>query len=145
MPSVAKLLILSTALAAVASAAPTSEDYYHDHCLLLAKAQSGQITYQQVANCYRSVDFNPKLAKETIDTLTTFYNDAFVFRDMAMTPNLESPFSTAPVDAIAGLKKIGQKWYKNDFDFHHDLALLAMSFNDAHTTYARKSLYCSDF
>ncbi|KAF9301781.1 hypothetical protein BGZ74_006274 [Mortierella antarctica] len=136
MPSVAKLLILSTALAAVASAAPTSEDYYPDHCSLLAKAQSGQITYQRVANCYRSVDFNPKLAKETIDTLTTFYNDAFVFRDMAMTPNLESPFSTAPVDAIAGLKKIGQKWYKNDFDFHHDLALLAMSFNDAHTTYA---------
>ncbi|KAG0040099.1 hypothetical protein BGZ82_005151 [Podila clonocystis] len=136
MPSLAKILLLSTALAAAASAAPTSEGYYADHCSLLAKAQSGQITYQQVANCYRSVDFNPKLAKETIDTLTTFYNDAFVFRDVAMTPNLKSPFTTAPVNAIEGLKKIGQKQYKNDFEFHHDLALLAMSFNDAHTTYA---------
>ncbi|KAG0035589.1 hypothetical protein BGZ81_005567 [Podila clonocystis] len=135
MPSLAKLLLLSTALAA-ASAVPTSEGYYPDHCSLLAKAQSGQITYQQVANCYRSIDFNPKLAKETIDTLTTFYNDAFVFRDVAMTPNLKSPFTTAPVNAIEGLKKIGRKQYKNDFEFHHDLALLAMSFNDAHTTYA---------
>ncbi|KAG0333687.1 hypothetical protein BG000_008960 [Podila horticola] len=136
MPSLAKLLLLSTALAAVTSAAPASEGYYPDHCSLLVKAQPGQITYQQVANCYRSVDFNPKLAKETIDTLTTFYNDAFVFRDVATTPNLKSPFTTSPVDAIEGLKKIGQKQYKNDFDFHHDLSLLAMSFNDAHTTYA---------
>ncbi|KFH62474.1 hypothetical protein MVEG_11683 [Podila verticillata NRRL 6337] len=136
MLSLAKLLLLSTALAAVASAAPTQESNYPDYCSLLAKAQPGQITYQQVANCYRSVDFNLKQAKEAIDTLTTFYNDAFVFRDVAMTPNLKAPFTTSPVDAIASLKKIGQKQYKNDFDFHHDLALLAMSFNDAHTTYA---------
>lgn len=145
MPSLAKLLLLSTALAAVTSAAPASEGYYPDHCSLLAKAQPGQITYQQVANCYRSVDFNAKLAKETIDTLATFYNDAFVFRDVATTPNLKSPFTTSPVDAIEDLKKIGQKQYRNDFDFHHDLSLLAMSFNDAHTTYARKSLYCTYF
>ncbi|KAF9024005.1 hypothetical protein BGZ52_011711, partial [Haplosporangium bisporale] len=54
MLSLTKLLLLSTALAAVASAAPTQESNYPDHCSLLAKAQPGQITYQQVANCYRS-------------------------------------------------------------------------------------------
>ncbi|KAF9959788.1 hypothetical protein BGZ70_008755 [Mortierella alpina] len=135
MPSLVKLLLLSTALAAVANAAPNMVGY-PDHCSLLAKAKPGRITYQEVANCYRSIDFNLKQAKATIETLTTFYNDAFVFRDVALTPNLKSPLTASPVDAMEGLKRIGQKRYRNDFDFHQDLSLFAMSFNDAHVTYA---------
>ncbi|KAF9277058.1 hypothetical protein BGZ68_009567 [Mortierella alpina] len=135
MPSRVTLLLLSSALAAVANAAPKMTGY-RDHCSLLAQAKPDQITYQQVANCYRSIDFNSKQSKTTIETMTTFYNDAFVFRDVALTPNLKSPLTTAPVDAMAGLKKIGQKRYKNDFEFHQDLSLFAMSFNDAHVTYA---------
>ena len=141
MPSLVKILLLSTALAAIANAAPSMAGN-RDHCSILAKAEPGQITYQQVANCYRSIDFNPTQAKATIDAMTTFYNDAFVFRDLALTPNLKSPFTTAPVDAMEGLKKIGQKRYRSDFDFHRDLSLFAMSFNDAHVTYARKYTTC---
>ncbi|KAF9985731.1 hypothetical protein BGZ75_002567 [Mortierella antarctica] len=135
MPSQVKLLLLSTALAAIANAAPNMTGY-PDHCSLLAKSKPGQITFQQVANCYRSIDFNLQQAKATIETMTTFYNDAFVFRDVALTPNLKSPLTTAPVDAMEGLKRVGQKRYKNDFDFHQDLSLFVMSFNDAHVTYA---------
>ncbi|KAF9568839.1 hypothetical protein EC968_002860 [Mortierella alpina] len=122
-------------MAAVANAAPNMAGY-PDHCALLAKAKPGQITYQQVANCYRSIDFNSTQAKATLRTMTIFYNDAFVFRDVALTSNLKSPLTTAPVDALEGLKKVGRTRYRNDFDFHQDLALFAMSFNDAHVTYA---------
>lgn len=137
MPSMVNILLLSAALA-VTMAAPASPGD-SDPCSLLASANSTQITYQQVADCYRSVDFNPKQSKDTIEIVTTYYRDAFVFRDVALTPNLKSPFTTAPVDAMASLKDIGQKRYKNDFDFHRDLALFALSFNDAHVTYAGKS------
>ncbi|KAG0204549.1 hypothetical protein BGX28_003555 [Mortierella sp. GBA30] len=135
MPSLAKLLLLSTALAAVTRATPTTASH-PDHCSLLAKVKPGQIAYQHVANCYRSINFDPKQAKATTEAMTTFYSDAFVFTDVALTPNLKSPFTTAPVDAMEGLRTIGGKQYKNDFDFHQDLALFAMSFNDAHVTYA---------
>ncbi|KAF9979333.1 hypothetical protein BGZ73_000027 [Actinomortierella ambigua] len=132
-----KILLLSSALAAVTSAQAPETQTTPDPCAVLNKATvAGNITYQQVANCYKSIVFNPKDSKATIDTLTQFYSDVFVFRDLALTPNLPSPFSLKPVNSLAELRRIGSKHYRRDYDFHEDLTLFVNSFQDAHVTYA---------
>ncbi|KAG0246491.1 hypothetical protein B0O80DRAFT_84754 [Mortierella sp. GBAus27b] len=138
MSSFTKILLLSSALAAVAvSAQDVSEQGRVDPCTILNKATTASnVTYQQVANCYKSIPFDTKQAKDTIDSLTTFYNDDFVFRDVATTPNLPSPFTLKPVDTMAELKRIGRTRYSRDWDFHNDLALLSQSYQDAHSIYA---------
>ncbi|KAF9166906.1 hypothetical protein DFQ26_006433 [Actinomortierella ambigua] len=140
MALLTKILVVSSALAAVAFAQTLEVQTSPDPCTVLNKATgAGNMTYQQVANCYKSIAFNPKDAKATIDTLTKFYDDVFVFRDLAMTPNLPSPFTLKPVDPLAELRRIGRKHYRRDFDFHGDLASFANSFQDAHVKYGDKT------
>ncbi|KAF9948144.1 hypothetical protein BGZ72_009907 [Mortierella alpina] len=129
--TLAKTLLLGAALAAVASAAPVA-----DPCAVLGALSLNQTTYDHVASCYRSIEFNPAQAKTTLDSLHTLYNEFFVFRDAALTPDLSSPFTSPPVDILAGVEKIRQKKYSSDFQFHSDLRSLALSLNDAHVTYA---------
>lgn len=142
MSFLTKILLLSSAVAAVAvSAQDVFEQGHIDPCTILDKAAAtGNISYHQVANCYKSIPYDPKQAKDTIDSLTTFYNDVYVFRDVASTPNLSSPFTLKPVNTMAELKRIGRTRYRRDWDFHNDLTLFAQSFQDSHTTYGRKCL-----
>ncbi|KAF9968208.1 hypothetical protein BGZ70_005889 [Mortierella alpina] len=136
--TLSKALLLGAALAAVACAAPVTltGDSGSDPCAVLGTLSLNQTTYQHVRSCYRSIEFNPAQAKTTLDSLYTLYNDVFVFRDAALTPDLALPFSSPPVDIMAGLEKIRQKKYSRDFDFHSDLRSLAVSLNDAHVSYA---------
>lgn len=137
-----KILLLSSAIAAVTvSAQDVHEQGHVDPCTILDKASAtGNISYHQVANCYKSIPFDAKQAKDTIDSLTVFYNDVYVFRDVATIPNLPSPFTLKPVDTMAELKRISRERYGRDWDFHNDLTLLAQSFQDSHSTYGRKYL-----
>ncbi|KAF9567718.1 hypothetical protein EC968_003177 [Mortierella alpina] len=132
-----KTLLLGAALAAVAYAAPVTVtgDSGSDPCAILGALSLNQTTYEHVKSCYMSIEFNPAQAKTTLDTLHSLYNDFFVFRDAALTPDLALPFSSAPVDIVAGIEKIRQKKYSSDFEFHSDLRALANSLNDAHVTY----------
>jgi hypothetical protein len=146
MSSLVKTLLLSSAIAAVAVCAQDVFEQGHiDPCTTLDKAAAtGNISYHHVAHCYKSIPYDPKQAKDTLDSLTTFYRDVYVFRDVATTPNLSSPFTLKPVDTMAELKRIGRTRYRRDWDFHNDLTLLAQSFQDSHSTYGRKYLiqYC---
>ncbi|CAO3569025.1 unnamed protein product [Mortierella alpina] len=136
--TLSKALLLGAALAAVACAAPVTltGDSGSDPCAVLGALSLNQTTYEHVRSCYQSIEFNPAQAKTTLDSLHTFYNDVFVLRDAALTPDLALPFSSPPVDIIAGLEKIRQKTYTSDFEFHSDMHSLAISLNDAHVTYA---------
>ncbi|KAF9366823.1 hypothetical protein BGX34_006092 [Mortierella sp. NVP85] len=137
MSSLVRILLLSSAIAAVAVCAQDVFEQGHgDPCTTLDKAAAtGNISYHHVANCYKSIPYDPKQAKVTMDSLTTFYKDVYVFRDVATTPNLPSPFTLKPVDTMAELKRIGRTRYRRDWDFHNDLTLFAQSFQDSHSTY----------
>ncbi|KAG0022440.1 hypothetical protein BGZ81_008541 [Podila clonocystis] len=126
-------LILATALA-LTNAAPATVDR-RDPCATLSRLPIGNATYADVSSCYNSIEYNPTLAKATITTMRTLYNDFFVFRDTALTPNLALPFTSAPVDVLAKLNEIENMAYKTDFAFHTDLQALAFSLNDAHVNY----------
>ncbi|KAF9311831.1 hypothetical protein BG003_006916 [Podila horticola] len=127
-------VILATALALV-SAAPTTVDR-RDPCATLSRLPIGNATYADVSSCYNSIEYNATLAKATISNMRTLYNDFYVFRDTALTPDLSLPFTSAPVDILAKLTEIENKAYTTDFAFHADLLDLANSLNDAHVNYS---------
>lgn len=131
-----KLLFLTVVVTALVCAAPVPT---HDPCAALAHWDLS-ITVGEVTECYKSIAYNPSEAKTALDTLHTLYNDFFIFRDTALTPNLALPFTSPPVDVIAGIERIRRNKYATDFDFHTDLTLLAMSLNDAHVAYQRTFL-----
>ncbi|KAG0213429.1 hypothetical protein BGX28_004485 [Mortierella sp. GBA30] len=136
MSTLTKTLLLSAALAALVCAAPISHSpAKSDPCAVLGSLNANETTYHHVADCYKSIEYNPDVAKSTLDSLYTLYNDFFVFRDSALTPDLALPFSSPPVDVIAELEKIRQTKYSSDFDFHGDVLSLACSLNDAHVNY----------
>ncbi|KAF9979629.1 hypothetical protein BGZ75_009411 [Mortierella antarctica] len=95
-----------------------------------------ETTVQHVSDCYKSIGFNSLHATTTLDSLYSLYNNFFIFRDAALTPDLALPFTSKPVDVLAELEKIRQTEYTSDFDFHSDLTALAHSLNDKHVSYA---------
>ncbi|KAF9931226.1 hypothetical protein BGZ67_005423 [Mortierella alpina] len=99
-----------------------------------------ETTVQHVSDCYKSIGFNSLHATTTLDSLYSLYNDFFIFRDAALTPDLALPFTSKPVDVLAELEKIRQTEYTSDFDFHSDLTALAHSLNDKHVSYARHNV-----
>jgi len=141
MSKLFKSLLLSAAVAVVC-AAPIAPPPAHDPCAVLsASLAKSTTTMPQVAACYKSIPFDPNQAGVTLDSLYTLYDQFFIFRDSAMTPNLPLPFTQPPVDVLAGINQLRTKKYTTDYDFHADLALLARSLNDAHVTYLRKFLF----
>ena len=126
-----RTLILSATLAlAFGVPIPVS-----DPCSTLGSLPVGNVTFEHVSDCYKSIEFRPEVAESTLKTMHTAYNDFLVFRDAALTPDLDLPFRSAPVDAIKELNKIAKKHYTRDFDFHADFLKLAISFNDPHINY----------
>ncbi|KAF9366778.1 hypothetical protein BGX34_007552 [Mortierella sp. NVP85] len=137
MSKLFKSLLLSAAVAVVC-AAPIAPPPAHDPCAVLGASLADPATtttMPQVAACYKSIPFDPNQAGVTLDSLYTLYDEFFIFRDSAMTPNLPLPFTQPPVDVLAGINQLRTKKYTTDYDFHADLALLAKSLNDAHVTY----------
>ncbi|KAF9197195.1 hypothetical protein BGZ49_002516, partial [Haplosporangium sp. Z 27] len=88
------------------------------------------------SNCYKSIEFNPSIAKTTLETFYTIYHDFYVFIDSALTPKLQLPFVSPPVDILAGLEEIYKKRYSTDYEFHMDVNYLINKLNGAHCTYA---------
>ncbi|KAG0001875.1 hypothetical protein BGZ80_010666 [Entomortierella chlamydospora] len=134
MTKMYKSLILSSALAVLACAVPLPGE--QDPCAILGSLNTNETTVQHVADCYNSIEFNSTEAKATLDSLHILYDDFFVFRDSALTPDLALPFVSEPVDVLSGLDAIRGKSYAQDYEFHSDLALLIKSLNDAHCTYS---------
>ncbi|KAG0240749.1 hypothetical protein B0O80DRAFT_501973 [Mortierella sp. GBAus27b] len=128
-------LILATSLAAIAATvtgAPISTA--DDPCTILGRNKTAA-TYDVVSACYLNVPFNETLAKSTLQTFSTVFNDFFVFRDAALLADLPAPFTSPPVDIIKELDRIGSTNYNNDYSFHTDIARTIASLNDAHAAY----------
>ncbi|KAF8977300.1 hypothetical protein BGZ46_007493 [Entomortierella lignicola] len=141
MRNLFKTLILSTGFAVlVCNGAPlpanTTTTVSHDPCAYLATLNSTQLTVDDVSNCYKSIEFNPSIAKTTLETFYTIYHDFYVFRDSALTPKLQLSFVSPPVDILAGLEEIYKKRYSSDYEFHMDVNYLINRLNDTQCTYA---------
>ncbi|ORZ10941.1 hypothetical protein BCR41DRAFT_423460 [Lobosporangium transversale] len=133
--SVLCIALTVRSLADISSPPPSPSFESTDPCTILSHLETTEITRRDVAACYKSIEFNPDFANITLDSLQTLFNDFFIFRDSALTPNLTQPFSSEPVDALARIEQIRQTKYFADFDFQEDLIMLAESLNDAHVSY----------
>jgi len=132
-------LVLTLSLAALATftaGAPVTPPppASSDPCTTLGGKSSG-ITYDEVAACYQSIPYNAELAASTIKTVRTLFDEFYVFRDSALTPNLAAPFSSPPTDIIAELSKIGSAQYPNDYSFHRAISKAIDTLHDAHSAY----------
>ncbi|KAF9931155.1 hypothetical protein FBU30_010691 [Linnemannia zychae] len=126
------ILSLSVASLAICATPPTPVS----GCSNLAAKQGVNITYSDIVQCYDSVPFNKAVAKETLDSLITFFDDYYISRDAALTPRLVKPFEGDPVDIVDKLKRIGRKQYKSDRQFHTDVYEAVESLHDGHAAYA---------
>ncbi|KAF9543714.1 hypothetical protein EC957_000493 [Mortierella hygrophila] len=109
--SVAVLLIFTTA----APATPRL-----DPCGILGAKQfiPNAVTYKDVADCYEAIPYNHANAAKTLSTIYTIFNEFYIFRDAALTPDLPAPFSSPPTDIVERLKTILTTEYTRDFQFH---------------------------
>ncbi|KAF9272623.1 hypothetical protein BGZ88_004572 [Linnemannia elongata] len=141
----ASIVILATFTAA-APAAPTSAPApspepgspptsHLDACGRLGAKAPKAITYQDVANCYQAIPFNNTHAAATFSTIYTLFNEFYVFKDTALTPNLPAPFSSPPTDIIEKLEAIGRTMYTSDHKFHTDVRRAINTLYDAHASY----------
>ncbi|KAF9585566.1 hypothetical protein BGW38_001771 [Lunasporangiospora selenospora] len=74
-------------------------------------------------------------ARETLESLTTFFDDYYISRDSSLTRRLAKPLEADPVDIVAELKKIGRRQYTSDRQFHTDLFDVVASLHDGHAIY----------
>ncbi|KAG0005187.1 hypothetical protein BGZ65_011752 [Modicella reniformis] len=131
-------LILTVSVAVLATftaAAPIPTPSPEDPCRVLGSKDQG-ITYDEVAACYQYIPYDANVAVSTLKTVHTLFDEFYVFRDSALTPNLAHPFTSGPVDIVDELNKIGQTDYQNDYQFHSALVKVIDSLNDAHAAYA---------
>ena len=137
-----KNLVLSTSIAllvTITNAAPAPPPVSHlDPCGILGAKEPSEITYHDVANCYRAVPLNSAHAAATFSTVHTLFNEFYVFKDSAMIPNLPAPFSSPPSDIIRKLETIGRTKYTSDYRFHDDIRRAINSLYDAHASYSGK-------
>ncbi|KAF9566860.1 hypothetical protein EC968_003560 [Mortierella alpina] len=131
-----KDLILTLSLAILCTvAAPAANEVSLDACSSLEAKQEADVTYADVANCYKSIPFDSKIAASTMDSFMTVFNDYYIFRDSALTPNLQSPFTSPPVDIMKELKSIAEKKYAHDWEFYTAISDTLSSLNDGHVNY----------
>lgn len=145
-PSSLRRLILTVSLAALVTLtaaapvpattldptdAPTTSS---DPCTVLGSKTTGA-TYDEVAACYQYIPYNTAVAASTLKTVRTLFDDFYIFRDSALTPGLEAPFSSPPVDIVDVLNKIETTTYPNDYSFHTAVMNAIASLHDAHAAY----------
>jgi len=134
-------LVLTLSLATLcALAAPAANEASPDACGSLGAKNGLDLAYADVANCYKSIPLDNKIAASTMDTIQTLFHDYYIFRDSALTPNLQSPFTSPPVDIMKQLNLIAEKKYVNDLEFHTAISDTLNSLNDGHVQY--KGTWC---
>lgn len=123
--------------------APPTEIVEIDPCSVLSELREPYITYGHVKRCYEHIPYNATEANTVVSTMTSLARDFYIFLDSVMTENLQKPFTSPPVDILAGFDRISRTDYKNDFRFQTDVDLLMNSLNDAHANYLGMSCLSS--
>ncbi|KAF9962233.1 hypothetical protein BGZ70_008094 [Mortierella alpina] len=122
-PSITDLVLtLSRAVLCTLAAPAANEVSSLDACGSFGAKNGADVAYADVANCYKSILFDNKIAASTIGTIQLLFNDYHIFRDAALTPNLKSSFSCPPVDILKELRSAGAAKYADDFSFHTALS-----------------------
>lgn len=111
-----------------------------DPCTALGAKATG-FTYDEVAACYHYIPYDATVAESTLKTVRTLFDEFYIFRDSALTPDLAAPFSSPPVDILATLDTIGTTQYPNDYSFHSAISKAIQSLHDAHASYSGKCLF----
>ncbi|KAF8978465.1 hypothetical protein BGZ46_006447 [Entomortierella lignicola] len=127
-------LIVSATFAAsivLSTAAPVPQDA----CGALGALNETNITFDDVAACYNAVPFDSTTASSILQSVYTIFADYYIFRDSALTPDLQAPFTSPPVDILEKLQTIGKTKYTNDISFHTDISNVLSSLHDAHVSY----------
>lgn len=106
-----------------------------DPCTVLSELREPYISYGHVKRCYENIPYNATEANTIVSTMSSLARDFYIFLDSAMTENLQKPFTSPPVDILAGFDRISRTDYENDFRFQTDVDLLMNSLNDAHANY----------
>lgn len=119
--------------------APPTEVVEIDPCSVLSELREPYITYGHVKRCYEHIPYNATEANTVVSTMSSLARDFYIFLDSAMTENLQKPFTSPPVDILAGFDRISRTDYKNDLRFQTDVDLLMNSLNDAHANYLGKT------
>ncbi|KAF9155472.1 hypothetical protein BG015_009760 [Linnemannia schmuckeri] len=114
---------------------PSTEVVEIDPCTVLSEVREPYISYGHVKRCYEHVPFNATEANTVVSTMTSLAKDFYIFLDSATTENLQKPFTSPPVDILAGFDRISRTEYEGDFRFQTDVDLLMNSLNDAHANY----------
>ncbi|KAF8984460.1 hypothetical protein BGZ46_008015 [Entomortierella lignicola] len=130
------IISLTAALGIVS--ATTAELHHSDPCALFgaqALNPNATITVKTVRDCYNAQKFDHEVAKTTIESLESLFDNFYVFKDVAKMKT-GYPFETPQVDVIRGLKKIASKKWKNDFDFQMAIYYHVSTLNDAHVSYS---------
>src|SRR5690348_1837449 len=87
--SIAVLVTFTNAAPAPPAPAPGPPPVSHlDPCGILGAKKPSQITYRDVANCYRAVPLNNDYAAATFSTVHTLFNEFYIFKDSAMIADL---------------------------------------------------------
>lgn len=139
---IASILSLAVALCVVSSDAAGTQKPRSDPCSdLAAKAKdaTSELPYKTVKGCYEAQAFNRGVAQKTIASLESLLSNFYAFTDIAKDPT-HAPFETPRVDLLGGLKKIGAKKWKSDYDFQMALYYHLASVNDGHLAYLSKHL-----
>ncbi|RUS22521.1 hypothetical protein BC937DRAFT_88614 [Endogone sp. FLAS-F59071] len=89
------------------------------------------VLWDKAMNCLESFPFNTTIRDEVLDYVEKTLQ-FYVFLDEAK--NFDKKYSSH-VDLIAGLEKIRQTNYTNDYSFNVAIETLFDSLNDGHTTY----------
>ncbi|KAF9196441.1 hypothetical protein BGZ49_002828, partial [Haplosporangium sp. Z 27] len=130
--------ILSLAAALGAVSAAVSDHHTHvDPCATFGAQVSNPnatITLQAVNDCYKAQKFDHNVAKKTIQSLENLYGNFYAFKDSARVKT-GVPFETPRVDVLRGLKEIGAKKWKSDYEFQTAILLFLTTLNDAHVSY----------
>ncbi|KAF9969890.1 hypothetical protein BGZ73_007559 [Actinomortierella ambigua] len=106
-----------------------------DPCTALSKVFEPEISYDLVRACFENIPYNATEANAILTTLYTFYKDFYIFVDSAQQPQQQKPFTNPPVDILVELRKLGQRTFANDFEFHREVDLVVNKLNDAHANY----------
>ncbi|KAF9940140.1 hypothetical protein BGZ65_008065 [Modicella reniformis] len=119
------------------AATPTQPAKPKDPCSELAaqgKNIDSILQFNTVRDCYRAQSFKKDIADKTLTSVENLLGNFYIFLDQAKEAT-SAPFKTPKVDLMAGLKKIRETKWKDDYDFNMALTYLTFSANDGHMAY----------